>query len=114
MENNQFTESQLIFLYNDSEFINFISSYFSSYGLENISLSVGANEEREDINWKTYIRILLANINIISDALEKLEKSISFSYEEGQYPLEKLKEGYLLMNMLRIRQWLECPESILV
>lgn len=98
MENNQFTESQLIFLYNDSEFINFISSYFSSYGLANITLSVGANEEREDINWKTYIRILLANINIISDSLKKLEKSISFSYEEGRIISTGEIKGRLLVD----------------
>lgn len=98
MENNQFTESQLIFLYNDPEFINFISSYFSSYGISSTSLSVGASVEQEDINWKTYIRILLANINIITDALEKMEKSISFSYEEKRIVSTGGIKGRLLVD----------------
>lgn len=98
MENNQFTESQLIFLYNDPEFINFISGYFSSYGTSNTSLSVGESVEQEDINWKTYIRILLANINIITDALEKMEKSISFSYEEKRTVSTGGIKGRLLVD----------------
>ena len=98
MENNQFTESQLVFLYNDSEFINFISGYFSSYGTSSTLLSVGACVEQGDINWKTYIRILLANINIITDALEKMEKSVSFSYEEKKKVTTGGIKGRLLVD----------------
>ena len=98
MENNQFTESQLMFLYNDQEFINFISSYFSSYGISSTSVSIGASVEREDINRKTYIRILLANINIITDTLEKMEKSISFSYEEKKIVSTGGIKGRLLVD----------------
>lgn len=98
MENNQFTKSQLIFLYNDPEFVDFISSYFSSYGTSSTSLSVGANVQYKDINWKTYIRILLANIYIVTDALEKMEKSISFSYEEKKIVSTGGIKGRLLLD----------------
>ena len=98
MEKNQFTESQLIFLYNNPKFIDFISSYFSSYGTANTLLFAGVSAENQDINWKIYIRILLANISVITEALEKMEKSISFSYEERRIISAGGIKGRLLVN----------------
>lgn len=98
MEKNQFTESQLIFLYNNPKFIDFISTYFSSYGTANTLLFAGVSAENQDINWKIYIRILLANISVITEALERMEKSISFSYEERRIISAGGIKGRLLVN----------------
>ncbi|MFQ9922031.1 MAG: hypothetical protein ACLRVU_00880 [Beduini sp.] len=98
MEKNQFTESQLIFLYNNPKFIDFISSYFSSYGTASTLLFAGVSAENQDINWKIYIRILLANISVITEALERMEKSISFSYEERRIISAGGIKGRLLVD----------------
>lgn len=98
MEKNQFTESQLIFLYNNPKFIDFISSYFSSYGTANTLIFAGVSTENQDINWKIYIRILLANISTITEALERMEKSISFSYEERRIISAGGIKGRLLVD----------------
>lgn len=82
MESNQFTEQQLIFLYNDHKFLDFISDYYSSYNTSDVVLTGDMDHREQEIARKIFIRILLANIRIVQEAIEKIERNISFSYEE--------------------------------
>lgn len=98
MENNQFTEQQLIFLYNDAKFLEFLSNYFSSYNVKDIMLHGGMNESQKECSWKIFIRILMANVSTILEAIQKIEKNISFSYEECNVTSTGEIKGRLLVD----------------
>ena len=98
MENNQFTEQQLVFLYNEQKFLDFISDYFSSYNTSDVTLSGGMNKNDQEISWKIFIRILIANINTVLEAIEKVERNISFSYEEKKIKSSGGIKGRLLVD----------------
>ena len=98
MDNNQFLEKQLIFLYNDPDFLNFISNYFSSYDVSEVSNNVVASSNIQEIDWKIFLRILLANIETVSEALAKIEKNISFSYDEKRIISSGGIKGKLLVD----------------
>ena len=68
MESNQFTEQQLIFLYNDHKFLDFISDYYSSYNTSDVVLTGDMDHREQEIARKIFIRILLANIRIVQVA----------------------------------------------
>jgi hypothetical protein len=97
MESNQFSNEQLTSIYNDQEFLQYISDYFSSFNLSKIDLSIGISED-EITDWKIYLRVVLANINDLFDALRKLENNISFSYEEVLVRSSGAIKGRLLIN----------------
>ena len=98
MENNLFTDSQLRQVYSDKGFLEFISEYYSSYNTKMINISGEMSRDEVDEFWKIYIRILLANINDVMTAIEKIEKNISFSYDEVIVKVSGGIRGRLLIN----------------
>ena len=97
MERNQFSKEQIAYIYNDQEFLEYISDYFSSFNFSTIDLNIGVSE-KEYIDWKIYLRVVLANIGDLFDALRQLEKNISFSYEEKIVRSSGAIKGRLLIN----------------
>lgn len=98
MNNNSFTDSQLNYIYSDKDFLLFLSSYFSTYNVTEISLNGDLSQEKVDDFWKIFIRILLANVNDVLAAIEKIEKNISFSYEEKKVKTSDGIKGRLIIN----------------
>lgn len=98
MENNLFDKSQMRHLYKDKDFVSFLADYFSSYETEILDIHGNMNEVVNDETWKIYLRIILANINEIMAAVEKIEKNISFSYEEVKVKISGGIKGRLIIN----------------
>ncbi|MBV1759461.1 MAG: hypothetical protein KMY55_16780 [Dethiosulfatibacter sp.] len=98
MDNNSFTEDQLKYIYSDEGFLLFLSSYFSTYNVKEITLNADIAHDINDEFWKIYIRILLANIKEVITAIEKVEKNISFSYEEKEVKISGGIKGRLVIN----------------
>lgn len=98
MENNLFDSGQLRHLYRDKGFVNFLSDYFSSYDTEVLSIDGDMNSDIVDEQWKIYVRILLANVNAVLTSIGKIEKNISFSYEEVKVRTSGGIKGRLLIN----------------
>lgn len=97
MERNQFTKQQIAHIYNDSDFVEYISHYFSSFNHSTIEINIG-NSDKEIIDWKIYLRIVLANINIVFDSLKLIQKNISFSYEKNKIKSYGSIRGQLLIG----------------
>lgn len=97
MERNQFTKEQLTSIYKDQDFLQYISDYFSSFNFSIIDLKVGIGEN-EIVDWKIYLRVVLANIYVLFKALRQLEKNISFSYEERLIRSSGAIKGRLLIG----------------
>ncbi len=97
MNSNQFSKEQLAKIYNDQEFLRYISDYFTSYSHLKIDLEVGASEE-ERVDWKIYLKVVLANIRELFDTIRQLEKNVSFSYDENTIKSPGAIKGRLLVN----------------
>ena len=98
MENNLFDGSQIRHLYREVEFVKFLSDYFSSYEAVTACVQGEMTGEMRDELWKIYLRILLANINEVLTLIEKIEKNISFSYDEVKVKVSGGIKGRLLIN----------------
>ncbi len=98
MDNNLFSDVQLRSLYGDKNFLEFISEYYSSYSVKDIAISGMMSDEQVEQFWKIYIRILLANINDVMEAIGRIEKNISFSYEEVNVKVAGSIKGRLRIN----------------
>ena len=98
MDNNLFSDVQLRSLYGDKNFLEFISEYYSSYTVKDIAISGMMSDEQVEQFWKIYIRILLANINDVMEAIGRIEKNISFSYEEVNVKVAGSIKGRLRIN----------------
>lgn len=98
MENNLFNSSQLRHLYKDKDFVNYLSDYFSSYDTEILTIAGSMDSDYDKELWKVYIRILLANVNSVLTSIGKIEKNISFSYEEVKVKVSGGIKGRLLIN----------------
>lgn len=94
MENNLFNEKQIQYMYSDTGFFEFLNDYFSSYTtcIQNINYSIS---ESEYSNWKIYIRIILANINELIEAINYFERHSSFSYKS----VDKVYNGEIHGNL---------------
>lgn len=98
MENNLFDSGQIRHLYREVEFVKFLSDYFSSYETVTASIQGEMTADMQDELWKIYLRILLANINEVLTSIEKIEKNISFSYDEVKVKVSGGIKGRLLIN----------------
>lgn len=98
MENNLFDSSQIRHLYREVKFVKFLSDYFSSYEAVVASIQGDMTADMQDELWKIYLRILLANINEVQISIEKIEKNISFSYDEVKEKVSSGIKGRLLIN----------------
>lgn len=98
MENNLFDNSQLRLLYKDKDFAHFLAEYFSSYDTQIVSIDGAMNRHNDDELWKIYVRILLANVSDVMTSIGKIEKNISFSYEEVKVRVSGGIKGRLLIN----------------
>lgn len=98
MENNLFNSSQIRHLYRDKEFVSFLADYFSSYETEILDIHGDMDDVVNDELWKIYLRIILANINEVLTSVEKIEKNISFSYEEVKVKISGGIKGRLIIN----------------
>ncbi len=98
MENNLFDSDQIRHLYKDKDFVCFLADYFSSYGTDIIDIKGDMIDSFYEDLWKVYLRIILANINDVLSLVEKIEKNISFSYEEVKVKVSGGIKGRLLIN----------------
>lgn len=98
MENNLFDRVQLRHLYKDKNFANFLADYFSSYDTDILGIDGDMNSDFDDESWKIDMRILLANVNDVFISIGKIEKNISFSYEEVKVRVSGGIKGRLLIN----------------
>ena len=98
MENNFFEKNQLFFIYNNKDFLEFISSYYSSYKMDSINLHSSYGEIDSIENLKLYIRIILANVNDFSESLKIIEKNISSSFKDEKIVSTGSIKGRLLLN----------------
>ena len=98
MENNLFDRVQLRHLYKDKNFANFLADYFSSYDTDILGIDGDMNSDFDAESWKIYMRILLANVNDVLISIGKIEKNISFSYEEVKVRVSGGIKGRLLIN----------------
>lgn len=98
MRNNFFEKDQLKFIYSNKEFLKFIDSYFSSYKMDSIDIQISHGEVDPIDNLKIYIRIILANINDLSDSLKRVEKNISSSFKDKKTVSTGSLRGRLLLG----------------
>lgn len=98
MENNLFDSSQIRHLYSDKDFVKFLADYFSSYETEILDIPGAMDDVVNDELWKIYLRIILANTNEVLTSIEKIEKYVSFSYEEVRVKVSGGIRGRLLIN----------------
>lgn len=98
MENNLFDSSQIRHLYRDKDFVSFLADYFSSYEIQILDIHGDMDDVVNDELWKIYLRIILANINEVLASIEKIEKNISFSYEEVKVKSSGGIKGRLIIN----------------
>ena len=97
MDGFKFSPEQLHKIYNDKVFLEFISTYFSSSGLNYVELSGEMLDDDMEISQMIFLRVLLANLGEFKDYLTLLEKNVSFSYEEKKV-ISGVIKGRLLIN----------------
>lgn len=94
---NNFTDEQLRYFYKDEPFISFLSDYFTSFDVNNISTDIDlTNNGIENIN--IYARILLANVDYFFEMIEKLENIFTFTHKKVNHTCKGEIRGSLLIN----------------
>lgn len=76
MDKNLFTDGQIEYLYSDSGFLSFVNQYFSSISscIQRMSMD-GLGASGEDVG--VYMRIVLANIDVLYRLVSDLESCLS-------------------------------------
>lgn len=85
MDHNLFSDKQIEYLYSDSGFLSFINQYFSSFSIcmQDIGYSL-KDSDVDDIDIEIYLRIVLANIEILHELISDLESCLSMSHVDKE------------------------------
>lgn len=98
MWNNNFTQEQYEYMYTDEKFVYFLNTFFSSYNFEKQVLNAKLYEEKDIENIEIYLRIILANLDILKKGLYEVEKNLSYTYEKQIKTFNREIRGNLLIN----------------
>ena len=85
-------------MFSDRGFVEFFSNYFSTFTNDEILTKIDLVEGDLDELWRIYIRLFLTNIDIAINSVSKIERNMSFSYEEKRMNVSGGIKGRLLIN----------------
>lgn len=94
---NDFSDEQYTFIFSNSDFVHFVSYFFSSY--EDKIQNIGAELSQDDYDeLLVYLRVILINLEEFVGFFHPLIKKVSYQYKKEEKVFNGQIRGKLLIN----------------